>query len=762
MNREAIPIEPSDEVAEFIARFLDQSRQGERPSLGDITAAHPELAEEIRVLYPVLVLIEDAAETRKGGETLLAVPESEQLVGQSLGRYQIEGQLGRGGMGTVYLAQDTKLHRRVALKIPHFHRQDDTSIARFEREARSMAALHHRNLCPVYDAGEIEGRHFLTMAAIEGSTLKQTLQEDGPLGNPKVVEFAVKIASAIQTAHEAGIVHRDLKPANVMIDPVGEPIVMDFGLAHSRLPDQAELTQTDAIVGSPAYMAPEQIEPDIGEIGPRTDVYALGVILYEMLTGRPPFAGTSLSVMRQVVESNSPQVAEIKPGCDPRLNAICRKAMAKSPSDRYPSIIAMAEELNEALVGLTGLSSDEKLLRTRATLAIRILGVLLLATLCAWGIYELQSPSGPSQKETRDVAEGFPDANPKKPNVGKPARIAPERLFFNSGHNLGTRHSTGVALGDLDQDGDLDAFVTNYLGSNQIWTNDGHAHFDVADVELENGSGVVLGDVDQDGDLDAVVFGTTASVWLNEGSEGFKKGFSFVGMSPTLSGALDDFDEDGDRDLFLVRYGSPDELWWNEGGGQFRLGHQRFGEEFGNVVRLVDWDHDQDIDILVGHSKPEGGVRIWINSSQGHFSERANLKTEFWVHALAVGDVNRDRHPDFVAAAADGKSCLYLNDGTGGVAKSPQVFDDQGAWEMFLADFDGDRDLDLLRATKEGSPLSLYFNDGEGGLGTPILFGPTTSNRSAAVGDLDNDGDQDLFLLSDTANTVWLNRTVEE
>lgn len=621
-----------------------------------------------------------------------------------------------------------------------------------------MAALRHPNLCPVYDAGEIEGRQFLTMAAIEGRTLKRILHEDGPFGDRKAAEFALKMAAAIHSAHEAGLVHRDLKPANVMIDQEGEPIVMDFGLACSRLPDQPNLTQTDAFVGSPAYMAPEQIEPQKGDVGPRTDVYALGVILFEMLSGRPPFAGTSLSVMRQIVDANPPEIAALKPDCSPGLNAICRKAMANSPNHRYPSIAAMAQDLNEALTSLT----HEKSSRVRAIRAIRILGILLLAAVCTWGIFELQSTLDQPRQKTEVVAEASPKATPKRPSRGKPARIAPERLFLDSGQSLGHSKSTGVALGDLDQDGDLDAFVTNYLGSNQIWMNDGHAHFDAADVELKDGSGVVLGDVDQDGDLDAVVFGVTATAWLNEGSNGFKKGFSFAGMSPTLSGALDDFDKDGDQDLFLVRYGSPDELWWNEGGGQFRLGDQRFGEEFGNVVRLVDWDHDQDRDILVGHSKPDGGVRIWIHSSPGHFSDRTNLKTEFWVHALAVGDVNGDRHPDFVAAAADGKSCLYLNAGTGGVAKSPLVFDEQGAWEMFLLDVDGDRDLDLLRVTKEDSPLGLYINDGKGGLGTPVLFGPTTSNRSAAVGDLDNDGDQDLFLLSDGPNTVWLNQTAEE
>lgn len=261
------------------------------------------------------------------------------------GRYTLELQLGQGAMGTVYLASDRLLNRRVALKLLRVKAQESSDVVeRFYREARSMASLQHANLCPIYDFGEVDGQPYLTMAYIQGRPLSEYLVGGRPLVTRYAVKLARTLAIALHQAHQNGIVHRDLKPANVMINKDGEPIVMDFGLARRQQSGEVEITQQGMILGSPAYMAPEQVEGNIDQIGPATDVHALGVILYEMLSGRKPFDGTVASVLAQI-HSKQPDPLDIPGDSVGRLNAICQRAMAKAISDRYASTLEFADNL---------------------------------------------------------------------------------------------------------------------------------------------------------------------------------------------------------------------------------------------------------------------------------------------------------------------------------------------------------------------------------------------------------------------------------
>jgi len=266
----------------------------------------------------------------------------------SFGRYWIEQELGRGGMGRVYLAHDQQLDRRVALKVPRFAGDDDADLVeRFYREARAMATVHHPNLCPVYDVGQIDGRHFLTMAFIEGESLAQYLRRSGRLAPAQAAELLRKVAAALDKAHLAGIVHRDLKPANIMLTSEGEPVIMDFGLARRNIPGEAELTQSGVVVGSPAYMAPEQVEQRNPEIGPATDIWALGIVLYQMVTGRPPFSGSVASIMGQIVTQQPPAPSTQNPELPPSVDAVVARALAKDPSRRYASAREFAKALSE-------------------------------------------------------------------------------------------------------------------------------------------------------------------------------------------------------------------------------------------------------------------------------------------------------------------------------------------------------------------------------------------------------------------------------
>ncbi len=265
------------------------------------------------------------------------------------GRYTLERELGHGAMGTVFLASDRLLNRQVALKVLRVKPEDGHDIVeRFYREARSMASLQHANLCPIYDFGEINGQPFLTMAFIKGRPLSDYLTGGRRLVTRYAVMLARTLATALHQAHERGIVHRDLKPGNVMINHEAEPILMDFGLARRYQPGEEEITQQGVILGSPAYMSPEQVEGNNDQIGPATDLHALGVMLYEMLGGKRPFEGSFTSVLTQILTKEA-EPLDIPGDPEHRLDAICRRAMSKAISDRYASALDFANALTEYL-----------------------------------------------------------------------------------------------------------------------------------------------------------------------------------------------------------------------------------------------------------------------------------------------------------------------------------------------------------------------------------------------------------------------------
>jgi hypothetical protein len=326
------------------------------------------------------------------------------------GRYRIVRLLGRGGMGSVFLAHDTQLDRPVALKIPSF--RDALTPAqkeRFFREARAISALRHPNICPVFDVDEEGGLLYLTMAFIDGHPLSSLL-ENGPMPPARAVELVRKVARAMQAAHGHGTIHRDLKPANVLIDASGEPVVMDFGLARraawgedAREPESArsgadeDLTQFGSVLGTPAYMPPEQARGDVAAIGPRSDVYSLGVILYELLTGRRPFAAADTNdLIRKIETEPPPRPSEFYPWVDSGVEDVCLTALAKDPADRFNTMAEFERALKEAVDPELRVvvppplpprgARPRKKKRRRWVLPLVYLGaVLLLLTICVGG-----------------------------------------------------------------------------------------------------------------------------------------------------------------------------------------------------------------------------------------------------------------------------------------------------------------------------------------------------------------------------------------
>ena len=268
------------------------------------------------------------------------------------GRYELLKELGRGGMGAVYLAHDETLKRKVALKVPTFRENvREEMLTRFYREARAAAALRDPGICPVHDVGEIDGQAFIAMAFIEGRPLRDYTKSKKPQEAKKTVRVIRKLAQAMSEAHEAGIVHRDLKPANIMMEKGRRPVIMDFGLAYSTTEMESRLTGTGAILGTPTYMSPEQAMGDTENIGPATDIYSLGVICYEMLAGCVPFEGNVTAVLTKIATQEPKPLSEYGLSIDATLEAIVARMMAKTSSDRYAS-------MNEVVAALTAYLRD--------------------------------------------------------------------------------------------------------------------------------------------------------------------------------------------------------------------------------------------------------------------------------------------------------------------------------------------------------------------------------------------------------------------
>jgi eukaryotic-like serine/threonine-protein kinase len=265
------------------------------------------------------------------------------------GRYRLLSVLGSGGMGRVYLAEDEVLHRRVAVKLLLPHHADDPRFAeRFRREARAAAALSHPHVVAVYDLGEDEGTPYIVMQCVRGETLKEVIAHSAPLSEADARRICREVLEAAGHAHEQGVVHRDLSARNIIIDQKGRVLVADFGIARLGV---TPFTTGAVVVGTAHYAAPEQVDGRGADA--RSDLYTIGVVLYEMLTGRLPFeGGDAVAVAHKHVTELPPRPSEVRPGISPELEAAILKAMAKDPADRFQTAQEFAQTL--ALAGATG------------------------------------------------------------------------------------------------------------------------------------------------------------------------------------------------------------------------------------------------------------------------------------------------------------------------------------------------------------------------------------------------------------------------
>ena len=364
-----------ERIAALLEELLAAKRRGGTVNVELIAAQHPDLSTELRELWAIAALAEEFqsesevtqqwhdGRARQPAAAFAAANKREtrfhSLPDRDFGDYQLLEELGRGGMGVVYRARQLSLDRIVALKI--ILRGATASLAdlaRFRGEAETAARLNHPSIVPVYEVGQQGDLPFFTMRYVEGHTLASRVA-DGPLPGREAARLLAPIARAIAAAHQQGVLHRDLKPSNVLIDENGEPYVSDFGLAKRLTPDSddaaaiadaAQLTQTGAIIGTPGYMSPEQAAGSRGSIGPASDVYSLGAILYATLTGRPPFQGaTPVDTVLLVLEQEPAPPQLLNPRVDRDLEMIAMKCLQKPIELRYATADDLADDLDAYL-----------------------------------------------------------------------------------------------------------------------------------------------------------------------------------------------------------------------------------------------------------------------------------------------------------------------------------------------------------------------------------------------------------------------------
>ncbi len=359
-----------ERLAALLADLVEQSRQGAVPDLDAAVRDNPDLAIELRELWAVAGMADEFAISGDGSQDGPSiVPWLPPLSGDGaatkavavdgdFGSYELLEKIGEGGMGVVYKARQKGLGRIVALKmIQRGALATAADVARFRAEAAAAAHLEHPQIVPVYEVGQHEGQPYFSMKHIAGTTLAKKLA-DGPLGPKETAALLLPVCRAIAHAHQQGIIHRDLKPSNILIDADGQPLVGDFGLAKRIDVEHADgdalrgevLTRTGAILGTPSYMSPEQAAGSRGTVGPASDVYSLGAILYQCLTGRPPFqAASAVDIVMMVLEQDPILPRLLNPRADADLEMIALKCLQKPADLRYKSAAALADDLEAYL-----------------------------------------------------------------------------------------------------------------------------------------------------------------------------------------------------------------------------------------------------------------------------------------------------------------------------------------------------------------------------------------------------------------------------
>jgi hypothetical protein len=578
--------------------------------------------------------------------------------GTRLGSYEIVSLLGAGGMGEVYIAEDTKLERRVALKVLAPDVADDPERrSRFEREAKAVAALNHPNIVTIYSVEEPEGVHIITMELVRGKTLTELIPKKG-LPLDEFFAIAIPVSDAVSAAHQEGITHRDLKPDNVMVSGEGRPKILDFGLAKlkqniaptergSKFPTKTK-TQVGRIMGTAAYMSPEQAEGKA--IDHRSDVFSLGIVLYEMATGRHPFPGEStVSVLSAIIKDTPTSVTEVRPTLPRDLARILRRCLAKDPEHRYQTAKDLRNELKElneevtsgSRIGVEQVASARQPWHGRSGLWLGASVVVLGIGILAWAILDrVETPGLPTQAIPITSLEGM-ERDPRLSPDGE------QLAFVWNGEGDGYFHLYVKLVGGGDPLRLTGAPANDY---SPAWSPDGreiafiregesgHEVFSIPALggperRLTTTAGEGL-DWSPDGRFLAIVdtpgSGEPDSLYLFSIETGEKRRLT---SPPAINFDVQPvFSPDG-RAVAFLRLGAVSDVYVQpvEGGEARRLTFDVFS-------RGLDWTSDGK-ELVFSSLEPEAGWRLWrISVTGGEPSPLSVGENARFVSVAAAGD----------------------------------------------------------------------------------------------------------------------------
>jgi hypothetical protein len=340
-----------EQLAKCISDLMDRLQQGQALSLSEACLQYPLFANDLRDLWGT-ILVTDAIGAASSSTSNRADHGSAADIALpcTIGDYELIEEVGRGGMGVVYRAMQQSLGREVAIKMIQTNRSGSSDeMTRFFVEAESTARLNHPNIVPVFEVGQLQGRPFFSMEFIRGQTLLARISQS-PIPQRAAVQIVAPICRAVALAHREGIVHRDIKPSNILIDVNGTPKLTDFGLAKLIDSEQAGITKTGAILGTPTYMSPEQATGQERQIGPASDIYSIGSVLYHALTGRPPLVANSpIELAMKIIEQDPPAPRLLEPRLDRDLEMIVIRCLQKPPDLRYKTADDLAKDLEAFL-----------------------------------------------------------------------------------------------------------------------------------------------------------------------------------------------------------------------------------------------------------------------------------------------------------------------------------------------------------------------------------------------------------------------------
>lgn len=732
-------VQSDPDIDVLFARVLRLSAEDREKLLEQVAASNPDSKSRIEEMVTVY-------ESRND----LEFPRS--IIGFDILRI-----LGSGGMGVVYLGFDPTLDRLVALK--RLRLKSDIfpdATERFQKEMRAVAKLSHQNIVAAYHASEEEGEQILVMEYVPGKDLATIVREQGAVDPDLAVDWILQAARGLKHAHDAGIVHRDIKPANLLLHENGTIKILDLGLARfeSLGGDDSGLTQTGIVMGTVDFMAPEQAS-DAKEADERSDIYSLGCTLYFLLKGAPAYSGDT--VFRKIqahLESPIPELNEKASLRDKRLDQVFRQMMAKKLEDRYQNMDEVIESLEEVIGISSGNAGSSKGISPIAL----FLGICLVIAGLVGAYFYPWSSSEPTVGKL-----GFALKQEVSAGTG---------FFTDSGQRLGGQYSTAGILGDLDGDGDLDAVVSNYRkGTNRIWLNDGLGNFEAGQsLGVGDNTDVAIGDLDGDGDLDLyfVDRNTRDRIWLNRGDAQFVEWGEGPNTRMARDACLGDLNGDGILDVVISQGGvgshTPNTIWFGDGKGRFENSGQSLGEEPSWTSALGDLDGDGDLDLVFANGDERGNKKmepntVWFNDGSGTFVESDQRLGQAFTRNVALGDLDGDGDLDLVAANERSlASTLWMNDGKGKFELRENFSDTGMERAVIFLDVDSDQDLDLV-LTGAHKLEEVRLNDGAGNFTHHSVFGHENSCGEGDAGDLDGDGDWDLFLpyMPATPNQVWFN-----